>query len=969
MSDNLVDIGMKYNIDDVTKASTEYFNGDSLAASVWIDKYLLRNNDDELLEKTPEDMHNRIAGEFARIEAKKFKNPLKHDEIFNLLDGFKYIVPQGSPMFGIGNKHKIVSLSNCYLTDSPEDSYGDILRVDEQIVQISKRRGGSGINISKLRPYGTPTKNAGKTSTGIVSFMERYSNSVREVGQNGRFGALIIILDVHHPDVLNFIKAKEDKTKVTGANISLQLSDEFLQAVKNDTEYELRWPVDARAKGEEPKISKMVSAKKIWNEIIEHNHKDAEPGLLFWDTVLKETPSSGYPNYKPMGTNPCCFSKESDVYVTTRNGLKEIKTITSVDEIYINETKEWVKTSGYFEQGKAKCYRVHFNNGETLDITDNHKLCTICEKRNGTKILYSEGDLVELKNLKVGDKIAIQVNAVRCKSYTKIKEIEYIGEKDVGCITVEKYHKFTANGIISGNSELILSPLDSCRLILLNLYSYVEKPFTKDAYFNYELFTKHCGILQRLMDDLVDLEAEKIEQIIAKIESDPESQYIKQREIDMWKTILKNNNDGRRTGSGTTGLADALAALGMGYGTEESITFTGDLFKKMKLSLYRESVEMAKELGSFVGFDPSVEEKSSFIQRIKSEDEALYNDMMKYGRRNIALMTLAPAGSVSILTQTSSGSEPVFQLEYKRRRKLSDSMTGEHETDANGDRWYMYSVYHPKVKVWMDITGETDITKSPWYGFTANSINWLNRVKMQGVMQKHICHSISATINLPKSVKQHEISEIYNAAWVNGCKGITVYRDGSRDGVLLNNDHNPNPTKIEKHNAPKRPKELSCDIHHVSITKKLDKVRTFEYMVIVGLYGTEPYEIFCLENGKHDKKLNTGKIIKEIKGRYHLILKDGSEIKDITAETTENEDALTRMVSTALRHGVDIQFIVDQLSKVEGEMFGFSKSIARSLKKYIKNGSQSGENCVCGAKYIFENGCYICKSCGKSKCA
>lgn len=816
------------NYDDAFNESLKYFNGDELATKSFLDKYALKNNEEQLLEKTPADMHRRIAKEFARVEKNKFKTPLSEDHIFNLLDQFRYIVPQGSPMYGIGNNFQTISLSNCYLADSPEDSYGGIHFVDEEITQISKRRGGVGVDISKLRPEGMATHNASRSSTGIISFMDRYSNSILEVGQSGRRGALIITLSIHHPQILDFVNAKKDKTKVTGANISVRLSDEFLTAVTEDKDYELRWPVDSK----KPKISKNISARLIWNEIIKSAHADAEPGLLFWDNVLNETPSSVYEEYKPQGTNPC--------------------------------------------------------------------------------------------------------------------------------------------------SELILSPLDSCRLLLLNLYSYVKKPFTKEAEFDYELFIEHSKIAQRLMDDLVDLEAEKIEKIIEKVESDPQVIEIKCRELNMWKRVLKYCKEGRRTGTGITGLGDAIAALGVKYASDESIQLVDNIFKNFKLACYRSSVDMAKEIGAFTCYDADKEKKSAFIQRIKKEDPELYLDMVKYGRRNIAISTISPAGTVSLLTRTTSGVEPLFMMAYLRRKKLQNNQTERVDfVDKMGVKWQNFEVYHPKVKEWMDITGETDVTKSPWHKCCAEDINWVNRVKLQATIQKHICHSISSTVNLPEDVSVKDVTKIYETAWKEGCKGITVYRKNSRDGVLIENPENKDKEgqkldRIPKTHAPVRPKELPCDIYHVKITKKLDKLRVFDYLVAVGLYnGKDPYEVFAVENGKYDKKLTKGRIIKEGKGKYHLIFSDDTEIKNITADTTETEDALTRMTSTTLRHGADVQYIVEQLNKVTGvELFGFAKAIARSLKHYIKDQTVSNELCSeCGVRLIFENGCFICKNCGHSRCS
>jgi ribonucleoside-diphosphate reductase alpha chain len=810
-----------YTRGEALNETLKYFDGDELAANVWIDKYALRDNDDNLLENNPEQMHWRLAKEFARIEKDKFKTPLSEETIFECFDRFRYCIPQGSPMFGIGNDYQVVSLSNCYFLDTPLDSYADILRIDEQLIQISKRRGGVGICLDNLRPIGTPTKNAGKTSSGIIPFMERYSNSIREVGQQGRRGALILILNVKHPEIMNFIKVKNDKTKVTGANISVKITDEFMTAVKNNEDFELCWPLDSK----NPTIKSKIKAREIWNELIKNSHEHAEPGILFWDTIEKETPSDVYAEYKSKGVNPC--------------------------------------------------------------------------------------------------------------------------------------------------SELILGNLDSCRLMLMNLYSFVDNPFTNKSKFNYEKFEKYSRLCQRLMDDMVDLESEKIQKIIEKIESDPEPIHVKERELKLWKDILKICNDGRRTGTGTTGLGDTLAALGIKYGTKDSVEAIDKIFTAMKLSIYRESVEMAKELGTFVGWNKTLDSKSDFIKRIKKEDSQLYNDLLTYGRRNVGLMTCAPAGSVSLLTQTTSGVEPLFQTAYIRRKKITDKNTKADFVDAKGDRWQEFTIYHPKIKEWMKVTGESDIKKSPWYGCCAEDLDWKKRIETQSIMQKNICHSISSTVNLPNDVTVDKIKEIYEYAWEKGLKGITVYRKGCRDGVLITKDDNTEKDdKIVKTNAPKRPKTLPCDIYHIKITKKLDKIRHFDYMVLVGLWGDgSPYEIFCMENGQYKGKSIKGAITKETKGNYHLLMDDGTEIKNITKDTTENEDALTRMVSTALRHGVDIHFIVEQLGKVEGaDLFAFSKSIARALKKYIKDGT-TGETCEkCGLKLVFENGCFICKGCGNGKC-
>ena len=802
-----------YTYDEALEASTNYFNGDDLAAKIFLDKYGLRNEKDELVEKTPEDMHRRIASEFAKIEQKKFKQPLSEDFIFSLIDRFKYIIPQGSPMYGIGNKYKNVSLSNCYVLDLPLDSYSSILQIDEQLVNISKRRGGVGIDLSNLRPAGAPTKNAARSSTGIVTWMERYSNSIREVGQNARRGALMLTLSVHHPDVESFITVKNDDTKVTGANISLRLSDEFLKAVENDTDYELRFPVDSAT----PQISKLVSAKKIWTKIIHSAWLRAEPGLLFWDNFIKYTPADYYENYQSKATNPC--------------------------------------------------------------------------------------------------------------------------------------------------AELNLSPLDSCRLLCLNLYSYVMNPFTSGAYFDYGLFKHHAKIAQRLMDDLVDLESECIDRIIQKIENDPEPDHVKFNEIEMWKKIKKNNNEGRRTGTGITALGDALAALGIKYGSEASIIETEEIYKTLKLGCYESSVDMAEELGSFTDWSFTKEEHCPFIQQIGKEDPKLYERMSKVGRRNISLLTTAPTGTVSCLTQTSSGVEPVFKLSYTRRKKINpnDENARVDFVDKLGDRWQEFVVYHPKVKDWMQITGSSNIEESPWWGCCAEEIDWTNRVKMQAAAQKHVCHSISSTVNLPEDVSEAEVAKIYETAWKAGCKGITVYRKNCRSGVLIDKKE-IDTKKVE--NAKKRPQEVPGDIYHI-------KVKGQDYFAIVGLLENEPYEIFAGKNGHLDKIYKYGTIKKAKRGEYQLVCDNEVVCENIANLVTENEEAITRIISTSLRHGVPLQYVVHQLEKVEGDMQSFARSVSRALKKYVKDGEKvSGEACPsCKSENLVrQEGCITCLSCGNSKC-
>lgn len=818
-----------YSYDEALEGSIEYFDGDELAAKVFVDKYALRNNNGDILEKTPYDMHKRLAKEFARIEKKKFKKPLSESKIFNLFNGFKYIVPQGSPMTAIGNPYYLMSISNCFVVEPPEDSYGGIHKADEELSQISKRRGGVGIDISKFRPSGTPTKNSSKTSSGIIPFLERYSNSIREVGQGGRRGALMVTLSVHHPEVLDFARVKLDRTKVTGANISIRLSDEFLKAVEADEVYEQRWPVNSK----NPQISKLVNAREVWNEIIKCAHEMAEPGLLFWDNILRESPADCYPLFITVCTNPC--------------------------------------------------------------------------------------------------------------------------------------------------SELPLCSDDSCRLILQNLISYVIKAFTKDAYIDFKLLYEHAQLMQRLADDMIDIELEQIDKIIAKIKSDPEHKNLKRVELELWQRIRVKCESGRRTGCGITGLADALAALGVKYGSEESIQFVDQIYKTIKFGCYRSSVDMAEELGPFSVWDKELEKNNIFLNRIKEEDieygtiivdnirttgylwgEDLYDDMQKYGRRNISLLTTAPAGTVSIETQTSSGIEPVFMLSYTRRKKINhnDKDKKVDFVDQSGDKWEEFTVYHPQVKKWMDITGEIDITKSPWYGCCAADIDWTQRVKLQAAAQKHVDHGISSTINLPQDVTVDKVKEIYETAWKSGLKGITVYREGCRDGVLVTDKKG-----IKKNNAPERPKELECDVHHLTVRGK-------PYFVLIGKLNGEPYEVFAGRNGIIEKNVKIGKIIKVKKNFYKAILDDETELSPVTLGCDEHEEALTRMTSMVLRHGANIEFVVEQLGKVEGDFTNFAKSIARTLKKYIPHSTISSEECPdCNVKLVYENGCQVCKSCGFSKCS
>lgn len=822
-----------YNYDQAFEESLRYFEGDELAAKVFLDKYALRDNEQNLLESTPDQMHKRIASEFARIEKKKFKDPLSEEQIFSLLERFKYIIPQGSPMFGIGNNHQLISLSNCYVVDSPKDSYGGILKIDEELAQISKRRGGVGVDISTLRPSGSTVKNAARTSTGIGSWMERYSNTIREVGQSGRRGALMLTVDVAHKDIENFITIKNDDTKVTGANISVRLSNEFLDAVRKDRDFRLRFPVDAPPSNNDI----MVNARSLWKKIIHNSWLRAEPGLLFWDRVTGHNMVDCYKDFgfETVSTNPC--------------------------------------------------------------------------------------------------------------------------------------------------SELPLCTYDSCRLMVLNLFSYVENPFTAKAKFNFSLFKEHAVICQRLMDNMIDLELEKIDAIIKKIKSDPEDAETKKAELDLWNKVKKKCQDGRRTGTGITAMGDMIAALGMGYGSEESISFVEKIHKTMMVASFRSSVDMAKELGAFPIWNWDLEKDTSFAKEIQKADKELYADMEKWGRRNIANLTIAPTGSLSILSQTTSGVEPLFMLfPYTRRKKINpnDANAKTDFVDQNGDHWQEFEVYHPKVKMWMDVTGEKDLKKSPWFGFCAEDIDWVQAVKLQAAAQKYIDHAISKTVNLPENVTEEEVARIYEAAWEYGCKGMTVYRKNCRTGVLVEKKEE---TKVDnntivKNNAPKRPEALPAEAW-------ISNIKGEQYYVVVGLLNGEPYEIFTGIN-EHQVTIKsvdvtetvipkngmTGTVTKKGRGNYFFNSGDQS-YKLTNGHNDENADALCRMISTSLRHGSDVGFVVHQLEKTKGDLMSFAKVLARNLKRYIKDGTKvHGEECPsCGSHNVERgDGCVICRDCGWTKC-
>lgn len=858
-----------YTRDEAYRASLEYFNGDELAADVFVAKYALRNSEGQLVELTPTDMHLRLTKEFARIEA-KYPNPMSEQEIFSLLAdvdhvaeptrlgmaldelatqsrGIGAVVPQGSPMSAMGNPFKLQSLSNCFVIASPQDSYGGILFTDQEQAQIMKRRGGVGFDISTIRPRGMLTANAAGTTDGIGVFMERFSNTCREVAQGGRRGALMLTISCKHPEVETFINIKRDLKKVTGANISVRLTDDFMTAVQEDTEFTLRWPVESSV--EEAKVTKVVKAREIWNQIIDSAWTSAEPGLLFWDTVKKMTPTQAYESvgYGNVSTNPC--------------------------------------------------------------------------------------------------------------------------------------------------AELILSPYDSCRLLLVNLTKFVKNQYSDVASFDFERFAKISAKAQKLMDDLVDLEIEAVDAILNKIEKDPEAVDVKQAEVNLWTKIKKAASGARRTGLGITGLGDTLAAIGVTYGSQSSVEKTEEIYKSLALSAYRSSVDMARDRGAFPVYDWKLENQSAFLTHIMESDKALANDWKKYGRRNIALTTTAPAGSVSCLTQTTSGIEPAYLLSYTRRKKINPTDTSARVdfVDALGDKWQEYKVYHHGFKKWMDANGKGDdlVAESPYWKATSNDVDWPMSVKLQAAAQRWVCHAISKTCNLPNDVTRDVVSQVYMTAWTAGCKGFTVYRDGCRSGVLVSDEPkvetkketSDQPETLVEHHAPKRPKELPCDIHRINV-RSGDSQET--YLVLVGRLDGKPYEIFCglSQHVEVPKKSKTGVLIKNGKrdgvATYNLQIPVGDDDQLLFKDVVElfsnpNHGAFTRSLSLALRHGVPVQYIVEQLQKDKNsDMQSFSRAMARVLKGYIPDGTKSSDKkCPeCGSdSLVYMEGCVQCTNCPYGKCS
>jgi len=841
-----------YTYEEALKSSVDYFKGDELAAQVWLNKYSLKDSFGNIYELNPDMMHRRMAKEIARVEA-KYPKAYSEDEIYHLLKDFKYIVPQGGPMSGIGNNMQIVSLSNCFVigNQGASDSYGAIMKIDQEQVQLMKRRGGVGHDLTNLRPTGTPVLNSALTSTGVVPFMERYSNSTREVAQDGRRGALMLSISIKHPDAEKFIDAKMDGTKVTGANVSVKIDDDFMKCALSEKPYMQQFPVDSK----NPKVKTEIDATALWKKIIHNAWKSAEPGILFWDTIINESVPDCYADlgFKTVSTNPC--------------------------------------------------------------------------------------------------------------------------------------------------GEIPLCPYDSCRLLALNLYSYVDDPFTEEAKFNFPLFKQHVRMAQRMMDDIIDLELEKIDSILHKIENDPEEKEIKAVELNLWKNIKKKCVEGRRTGVGVTAEGDMLAALNIRYGADESIKFCEKVHKTLAMEAYRSSVDMAHARGPFPLYDSTREEKNPMIQRIRHADPLLYEDMLKWGRRNIALLTVAPTGSVSLMTQTTSGIEPVFMPAYKRRRKVNPNDKNIKVTfvDGVGDSWEEYHVFHHKLITWLEVNGydvekvklmaddelEKIIQKSPYYKASANDVDWVTKVKLQGAVQKWVDHSISVTVNVPNNVTEELVGEIYKTGWESGCKGITVYRDGSRSGVLVSNEKKTEKKEeklddIVESKAPKRPVVLDAEI--VRFQNNHEK-----WIAVVGLMNGKPYEIFT---GKAEESfllpnwVENGVVIKMKNGsgktRYDFRYtdKDGynTTIEGLSRSFDKEYWNYAKLISGVLRHGMPLPFVVNMVAHLtlnDETLNTWKNGVVRALKKFIPDGTMAVEN-ICPncnqPSLVYEEGCLNCKSCGHTKC-
>lgn len=992
-----------YTYDEVLSSSLEYFNGDDLAATTWINKYSLRDKDGNIKEKNPDDMHRRMAKEFGRMEnilSKDLSNiesvskygrereKLTEEKVYNYFKNFKYLIPQGSIMAGLGNTHQLVSLSNCIVIKSPFDSYAGIAYADQQLAQLMKRRCGVGLDISTLRPEGLIVNNAAKTATGAVSFMERFSSTTREVAQGGRRGALMITIDIRHPDVEKFINIKKDLSKVTGANISVKLNDEFMNAVDKDLDFNLRFPVNS------DNVVKTVKAKDLWNSIITAAHTSAEPGIIFWDNQHWYSTSSVYPNFENESTNPCLTK---DTLVAVADGRNAVSFETLVNER--KDVKVWCTDNQGFPHIRTMraprktgidqdIIRVIFTNGNYIRCTKNHKF------------ILTNGELKEAFNLEAGDSVMSRVITklpIKFENleYTKseltdaiVHEVVIDGKEDVYCGTVDDYHNFgvyfekdSSMVFVKNCSEIAMQGGDSCRLMVINLFEFINNPFTENASFDYNKFYEVTYEAQRLMDDVVELEIECVDKIINKIMQDPEPEHIKSVELDTWKLLREQGKLGRRTGLGFTALADTLAALNIKFDSDLALETTDKIMMTKCAGEWDSSIDMAIERGKFECFDANIEETSLFIQMLKNKLPEVYERNKKYGRRNISISTVAPTGTVSMMSQSSSGIEPVYMLSYMRRRKVNpnDPNSKVDYVDALGDSWMHFEVNHPKYGMWKQITGKSNVEESPYYKCTAPEINWEKRVQLQNTIQQYTSHSISSTINLPNTATVEEVSDIYMKSWKNKLKGITVYRDGSRSGVLVSKESASKKNNKENNEATKRPITLECDIHYSNI-----KGETWAFFV-GKLPSGEPYEIFGGKKGliHIPHKYKSGWIKKNGKDAngirtYDLYLESLDDentqiiVKNLAAVFQLEEGAYTRIISTMIRHNVPMRFICEQLQKTSSQnnMFTFERSISRVLKKYIKNGETSSSSCPqCQQKtLIYEEGCMKCSSCGYSGC-
>jgi ribonucleotide reductase alpha subunit len=1160
-----------YTRQEVYEASLAYFHGDQLAADVFTDKYALQDQEGRFVELTPQDMHRRLAREFARIEA-KYPNGLSEDEIFSLMDSFRYVVAQGSPMHAIGNNYTYESASNCYVLPTPTDSYSGILFTDQEQAQIMKRRGGVGFDISSIRPKGMKTANAARTTDGISIFMERFSNTCREVAQGGRRGALMLSIHIKHPEILTFVDIKRDRKKVTGANLSIRITDDFMRAVQDDQDFQLQWPIDVP----DPKIVRTVRAREIWDKIIDAAWDSAEPGLLFWDTIRRETPSDCYEEegFKSHSTNPC---QPAWALVLTPKGLKsigqlqigdviwsgkkwtrvlnkwstglkpvfgyrtaagvfygteehrvvqarekvEVRYATSIDNAYspkekIDAEKEvdpaalrdgLLVGAGFFDT-RALCDALFVGANDLEDLFKDRTVRSFVDEKlrgneffwrlrpcdlsasvqkavrtvpelrpvpseymvgseeqtrgflrglfstlgrvyespkrsrvflrsTSSELIFSVQHLLSTLGINSvyslqqtrlftdeqgnvyesvdGHELSIGEDCARFRdligfiqkdrqaAVDRIASLNWISERfrdqetlpilstevcgvhEVFDLTVDcEEHTYWTGGVLVSNcAEIPLSPYDACRLMVLNTISYVERAFEPDAYFDFELFKEHAQKAQRLMDDLVDLELEKLDRIIAKVESDAESEEIKAIELSLWHKVRAANERGRRTGLGVTALGDTLAALNLRYGSPESIEMTEAIYGALGCAVEMQSCLLAKERGAFPVFRHDREQDNPYLNRIFHASPDVYALWRLYGRRNIATTTTAPVGSVSTLTRTTSGIEPVYLLKHTRRRKVRGDNPNVRVdfVDEIGDKWQEYTVYHPGFEKWMEVTGKKDVEESPYWKATSRDVDWMASVDIQAAAQRWISHSISKTANLPKEATRELVSNVYFRAWQAGCKGFTIYREGSRSGVLLDaseaqkNKKGSRPQRLEEHEAPKRPPFLACDI---KFTHTRENDCNTEWVFIVGLLENRPYEVFGgLSSSLLDipRDLPKGLVVKNKKASSSYDLHVGKiVVKDIVATLDHpTHSAFTRVTSTALRHGVPVHYIVEQLLKERSSEFHtLAKSLARVLKDYIIDGvrSASEKGCkLCGAaELVYQEGCVRCTSCGYSKC-